>query len=325
MAPFTEKPRPALLSLLSVICRVDFYHPSWCTMDINTIYALSCAVVVAISILSYRSHRFGSESLEKSTSPKSGERFVCLRQVHPPDLKTKTDIDIIAIHGLDTRSPGTWEYKQDGKPPSNWLKDEDMLPSRVGNARIFTCDWPAKQFESSEMAQLHTEELVRPLVASINARSLSDQKDRPILFIASCLGGVILMKALTDSIQADSIRSSTRAVIFLATPFSGTSFGKIAYWVNPILSVQAWLIGARLTPRHDYVEGGRWEVSNLTHKFVQLGLNQDYSIFVFYETLPTNLLAKYLPQALRWLSKDELVSYPRVAYRCTILKRLIHF
>ncbi|KAJ5881913.1 uncharacterized protein N7529_000585 [Penicillium soppii] len=115
------------------------------------------------------------------------------------------------------------------------------------------------------------------------------------------------MKALTDSIQADSIRSSTRAVIFLATPFSGTSFGKIAYWVNPILSVQAWLIGARLTPRHDYVEGGRWEVSNLTHKFVQLGLNQDYSIFVFYETLPTNLLAKYLPQALRWLSKDELL------------------
>jgi len=60
------------------------------------------------------------------------------------------DVSIVAIHGLDTTSERTWSaYSIDGDPQSrlvHWLKDEDMLPSHVRFARIFTYDWNASTF-----------------------------------------------------------------------------------------------------------------------------------------------------------------------------------
>ncbi|CAG8009373.1 unnamed protein product [Penicillium salamii] len=283
-------------------------------MGVITTCALFC-FVVAIAIASYRSHRFRSDDPEQDSRRESARSPQSpLRRVHPRDPEIKTDIDIVAIHGLDTKSPDTWEFKgKDGKKSANWLEDNDMLPSEVGNARIFTCDWPTHKFESPEIAKLHIEELAQRLVAHIKAELLSDEKDRPLVFIASCFGGIILMKALTDSIEDDPLRSSTRAVIFLATPFDGTSFGKIAYWVRPLLSVQAWIRGAIFSPRHDYVEGGMWQMSEMTLKFGQLCLAKGYLVSAFYETVGTNLLAKNLPRALQWISKEELLVDKRSA------------
>lgn len=60
------------------------------------------------------------------------------------------DVSIVAIHGLDTTSDSTWKaYNIEGNPqsrPVHWLKDKDMLPSHVKNARIFTYDWNASTF-----------------------------------------------------------------------------------------------------------------------------------------------------------------------------------
>lgn len=213
-------------------------------MDRIIIYLISCLTSAAIAIFAYRFHYFGSEHSEEDDQAEHPERDPCLVQVHPADTDAETDIDIIAIHGLDAKSPDTWEYRNNDsaqRPRPNWLKDKDMLPSIVGNARIFTCDWPAKQFESSGDAKLRIEEIGRTLVAHINQRLLKDNRKRPILFIASCFGGIILMSFLTDAVDDDRILTSTRGVIFLATPFNGTAFGRIAYWAKPALSVQAWL------------------------------------------------------------------------------------
>ena len=69
---------------------------------------------------------------------------VGLVQVYPfdeparPDTGTGTDIDIdidlIAIHGLDTRSPDTWIWRDpnNAENQNNWLQDPKMLPSIVG-------------------------------------------------------------------------------------------------------------------------------------------------------------------------------------------------
>jgi hypothetical protein len=59
------------------------------------------------------------------------------------------DHSIIAIHGLDTRSPKTWvAYEtEDARGPRgravNWLCDADMLPSAIPEGRIFTFDYNA--------------------------------------------------------------------------------------------------------------------------------------------------------------------------------------
>lgn len=51
---------------------------------------------------------------------------------------------IIAIHGLDTSAPGTWEYREErDTKPVNWLCHKDMLPAACPEARIFTYNWHA--------------------------------------------------------------------------------------------------------------------------------------------------------------------------------------
>lgn len=54
---------------------------------------------------------------------------------------------IVAIHGLDTQAPRTWvAWRDEGNRDfgeTHWLKDVDMLPSIIPNARIFTFDWNA--------------------------------------------------------------------------------------------------------------------------------------------------------------------------------------
>ncbi|KAK4656327.1 hypothetical protein QC762_0059250 [Podospora pseudocomata] len=122
-----------------------------------------------------------------------------------------------------------------------------MLPSQVEAARIFTCDWPADLLQPSDLVQKTDDEIALLLFEGIKRDLLRthDKKkvDRPILFIASCLGGIILAKALVGadykSSSYYSLRTATRGIIFLATPFGGTSFEDVAIWADPGLTVWA--------------------------------------------------------------------------------------
>ncbi|CAG7942370.1 unnamed protein product [Penicillium salamii] len=308
-------PNPILLtvSYLPTSPQISyFYQLAYFTMNI-LLHLLVFLIDALIALLSLCSHHLRSRFSEKAAEEEDLDEDPWLVQVHPLNDETETDIDIIAIHGLDTKSPDTWEYKINGKPPSNWLKDKAMLPSMIGNARIFTCDWLTKKFESPDTAKLRIEEIAQSLVVAINARPQGDNRNRPILFVASCFGGIILMRALSYAVHQDPILSCTRGVIFLATPFDGTAFGKIAYWARPALSFQAWLKGFKLSPRFDYVEEGRWKLHDLTEQFHHRCLEYNYSTFAFYETEGTNLLAKNLPKALNWISKKELLVERRSA------------
>ncbi|KAI1475868.1 hypothetical protein F4774DRAFT_395594 [Daldinia eschscholtzii] len=121
------------------------------------------------------------------TSYQSGLGF---RKVFPAeDATDNTTVDIVAIHGLDTESPGTWTFQGRGRNPSvNWLKDSHMLPAAAPDARIYTYDWNAKVFDNAPVETL--------LGHADNFLSLIEEErgvaDRPILFIASCFGGLIL-------------------------------------------------------------------------------------------------------------------------------------
>ncbi|ETS75089.1 hypothetical protein PFICI_13573 [Pestalotiopsis fici W106-1] len=50
-----------------------------------------------------------SSQADRSTTRHSMRRELGLVQIYPKQgEETETDVDIIAIHGLDTRSPDTW-------------------------------------------------------------------------------------------------------------------------------------------------------------------------------------------------------------------------
>ncbi|OTA67968.1 ARM repeat-containing protein [Hypoxylon sp. EC38] len=248
---------------------------------------------------------------DRSTQSSELERAVRFRHVNPPsedENKNDADVDIIAIHGLDTKSPDTWvwkDLKNPLQPTVNWLEDQNMLPALVGRARILTCDWPADLYESSQLIPRTIDEFARLLLDGIQSHT---REDRPILFIASCLGGIILMKALDMASQEySSIRAATRGVIFLATPFRGTSFQDVAAWVEPLLKKWASIRSENVTSLlHNTTQS--FDLSELVRRFTQLCKDQEYEIFTFYERGVTDLSRK-LPRVLGiwWSTPKPLV------------------
>ncbi|EAU36043.1 predicted protein [Aspergillus terreus NIH2624] len=236
-------------------------------------------------------------------------RAVRLQQVYPPpENQTRTDIDIIAIHGLDTNSEATWVWDPKGDNV-NWLKQSDMLPTRFRSARIFTCDWPADLFEDPDFVQKEFEEFARLLLAGIKSRSPATNgvcgkaEERPIGFIASCLGGVILMKALVmASHEYQCVKQATRGIIFLATPFRGTSFEDVARWAEPGLNAWASLRGKKISHLLKLAKSS-FNLEELVRNFTALCQENDLADYIvtFYETGNTRLthkVVRWLPQYL---------------------------
>ncbi|KAM6481749.1 armadillo-type protein [Trichoderma sp. SZMC 28011] len=236
-------------------------------------------------------------------------RGVVLTQVNVNDTRDgRPDVDIIAVHGLDTRSPDTWTWrsKDRNKPDVNWLVDRDMLPHRMKRVRIFTCNWPADLFQDSNSIPWTVGEFARRLLAGIHTIRLplakdGRDRDRPIVFIASCLGGIILMEALimANNPQSDyiSIRKATRGIIFLATPFRGTAFKDIASWADPLLKTWASLGNRSVTQLLESVKGSNFFLEELVRSFTRLcqDTSDPCKVHTFYETRGTVLPGKFLP------------------------------
>ncbi|KFY29438.1 hypothetical protein V491_00030 [Pseudogymnoascus sp. VKM F-3775] len=259
-------------------------------------------------------------------STQSTRQGVHLCQVYPKkgtEEDTKcTDVDIIAIHGLDTKSPETWRWKnKQGTTQVDWLSDTRMLPKEIGPARIFTCDWPANLFEESGMIQMRIEEFARLLLAGVKERPLPANNHTgehpPILFIASCLGGIVLMKALVmASHELLFLQKSTRGIVFLATPFRGTSFQDVARWAEPGLNIWALIRGQNVTKLLSSVKGSTFDLEELVRSFTQLYINRRDTnpVFNFYESGKTNIYHKVFP----WLPVGAKLCYINLA----IIKRL---
>ncbi|KAM0424167.1 hypothetical protein ACHAPT_010536 [Fusarium lateritium] len=246
-------------------------------------------------------------------------RGVRLEQVNATDAsEAEPDVDIIAVHGLDTKSLHTWTWrpKDRDKPAVNWLADSHMLPARVQRVRIFTCDWPADLFQDLDSTPWTVEEFARRLLAGIQSMRQAlaadgQAKDRPILFIASCLGGIILMKALVmaDNPQGDyiSIRKATCGIVFLATPFRGTAFQDVAAWAEPMLKAWASLRRRSVTQLLSSVKGSTFDLEELVRTFTRLCQDKYHpcQVHTFYEKKVTILQSKVLPPYLLPLFGQE--------------------
>ncbi|KAM0278413.1 hypothetical protein ACHAQH_005168 [Verticillium albo-atrum] len=237
-----------------------------------------------------------------------------LVKVHTaPD--TQVDVDIIAIHGLDTESAKTWVWTpKHGAPAVNWLSDPSMLPKTVKQADIWTCDWQAHLFSPPGQAPKRLEELARDLLATLEAhlrqRTIpSSAPCRQILFIASCFGGILLLKTIILSSREDSLLlKALSGIIFLATPFQGTSFKRLATWAKPILALWAKSRHQEPTPLLALLEEASPEIDTLVRDFTRLWKHQisKCQVFTFYELRNTNLLSKV---KLDYFGTDEPVSY----------------
>ncbi|KAI3316942.1 hypothetical protein HD806DRAFT_400081 [Xylariaceae sp. AK1471] len=226
---------------------------------------------------------------------------VKLCQVYPSSQSdTLTDVDVIAIHGLDTSSPETWTWKErDKNKEVNWLKDSEMLPHRIPEARIFTCDWPASLFADNTAIQPTPEELARSLLLGIKSR-LGADSTRPIIFIASCLGGIILIQAMAIAASGDEyykLWTATRGIVFLATPFRGTAFEQVANIATKILNLKGRFASKVVTNLLNILKEPNQYLQDLVADFTRICQHRELNkkpchLAIFYEAEKGNLLRK---------------------------------
>ncbi|GIZ48244.1 hypothetical protein CKM354_001131200 [Cercospora kikuchii] len=162
-----------------------------------------------------------------------------LKQVYPSSKDALDDrkIDIVLIHGKAAHPYKTWTKQKPEeaiqtdsssahkKKYLDWTTEEDWLPSAIPGSRIFRFgyrgDWYGK-----DAIKTRTSDISTSLLDQI-ASTRRTCANRPLLFIAHSYGGLVLAKALADAWHDQTrwpdIYAATVGVVFLGTPFRGTT------------------------------------------------------------------------------------------------------
>uniref|UniRef100_A0ACC1R8X0 Uncharacterized protein n=1 Tax=Lecanicillium saksenae TaxID=468837 RepID=A0ACC1R8X0_9HYPO len=121
-------------------------------------------------------------------------------------------VDIVALHGLNGHREKTWTAENG----INWLRH--LLPDDLPRARILCWGYDANTHATDRVSWQYLYD---------HATTLSI--DRPIIFVAHSLGGIVLKSALIHSDAARqgalaehrSIKLSTYGILFMGTPHQG--------------------------------------------------------------------------------------------------------
>ncbi|KAM0476085.1 hypothetical protein ACHAPX_006502 [Trichoderma viride] len=127
-------------------------------------------------------------------------------------------VDIIAVTGLAGHAFGSWKSKS---LPYMWLRD--FLPHSVVNARILTYGYDTKIYGSQSEESIL--ELAKALLESIKTTRRKNIRNRPIIFIAHSLGGLVVKEALVQasvgSEEDQTIYRSCYALLLFGVPNRG--------------------------------------------------------------------------------------------------------
>jgi hypothetical protein len=148
--------------------------------------------------------------------------------------------NVVFVHGLGGDKYTTWQSDEKDKRTfwPQWLYDELNSPRNGTSPRpvgVWIMGYPADIFEVLFFSKKRVESVpqrARNLIGTIDARLL----ERPLIFVTHSLGGILVKQMLRSSKDAGDPRRgaipklalSTRLVIFLATPHTGSSMASLA-------------------------------------------------------------------------------------------------
>ncbi|KAK6954785.1 hypothetical protein Daesc_004754 [Daldinia eschscholtzii] len=129
-------------------------------------------------------------------------------------------IFIVAVHGLNGKARETWKDEQSD---ALWL--EDFLPEAMPYAQIMTFGYDSSLLFSNSKGRI--EDFARDLLNRLWVmRQGQRTANRPIVFIAHSLGGIVVKKALILAHENEhhfgDILSSTTGIVFMGTPHQGS-------------------------------------------------------------------------------------------------------
>ncbi|KAF2630605.1 hypothetical protein BU25DRAFT_243492 [Macroventuria anomochaeta] len=148
-----------------------------------------------------------------------------LRVLRDAPADAAEPVDIVAVHGIGAHPEDSW-CKNVGTAESprwvNWLVEQSMLPAVAPQARIMRYGYQSQWFGEGAMRQKASTVAQRLLLALRRRRAYPF---RPLLFVAHCFGGLVVLKALLDARHHESewpgVFASTTGLIFFGTPFRG--------------------------------------------------------------------------------------------------------
>ncbi|EFR02207.1 SesB protein [Nannizzia gypsea CBS 118893] len=140
--------------------------------------------------------------------------------------------DIIFVHGLRGHPRRTWEAVNPSDPAEKVFWPKDLLPTTFPESRIFSFGYLSEfvTFYPSLAPITHTsiDNISTTLIERLDTkRRATHTEQRPLFFIAHSLGGLVCANALSQRYSPNfagrEVVAHTRGVIFLGTPFQGSS------------------------------------------------------------------------------------------------------
>ncbi|KAA6411567.1 MAG: hypothetical protein FRX48_04847 [Lasallia pustulata] len=199
------------------------------------------------------------------------------------------DVDIIAVHGLNPtntefHAEATWTVED-----KLWLRD--FLPPQLPSARVLLFGYNANVAFETSIAGVH-EQAINLLNRIASKREHAEE--RPIVFVAHSLGGIVVKRALVEAKLDDSyksIREATYGIAFFGTPHQGGNFAKLGDIAASIIR------GVLRNPSSTFMEALKKDslfsdtlVGDFRHQL------EDYHVLSFFETLPMGRLGLIVDQ-----------------------------
>ncbi|KAL9134421.1 MAG: hypothetical protein Q9175_004391 [Cornicularia normoerica] len=210
-------------------------------------------------------------------------------------------VDIVAVHGLGASPDWAWIRKvKDGDKEVhvNWLKDDNMLPTKLPDSRIMTFNYESKWLLGAPK-QRRSLCAIQLLTALDNKRKEEkDTKHRPLIFIGHSFGGVVIEQSLVTANSHDGsyqyLALSTVGVVFLGTPHRGTQAAKWGQIVAE--SAKALGIGSENSVLKDLRENSE-NSRDLLYEFTLWTNRASLALICFFEQHRTDYGSRF---SLTW-------------------------
>ncbi|KAJ5609916.1 kinesin light chain [Penicillium herquei] len=227
---------------------------------------------------------------------------------------------IVAIHGLDARSPKTWTFiEKNGKSTrsTNWLKD--ILPNDFDSANVYTYDWQAEFMGNSLQDSLrdHAKRFLSLILPPGALAPLTSTDEWvPIIFIASCFGGLLLAEIIPPENSRFIGRAKFVEKIFVSIrdkPSGDKDAVRTIFGLEGVGKTEVALkIAHRFCQQKDNYENRSWSVFWVSANTPE-SLHEDYRTIarsldsnLDADTLSNNDLRRLVNQILKGKTKNWL-------------------
>ncbi|KAF4625704.1 hypothetical protein G7Y89_g12459 [Cudoniella acicularis] len=149
------------------------------------------------------------------------------------DAGEDANVDIVFVHGLMGHPRDTWEAVNPSDPSEMIYWPKELLPITVPESRVFAFGYPTGfatfyPIITDPIAHMTIDNDSTSLIVKLGTiRRETHTESRPIFFITHSLGGLVCANVLSShhgsDAQSQGVVNHTRGVIFLGTPFQGSS------------------------------------------------------------------------------------------------------